>query len=121
VVRGGCGGGWGYGGHAGGGYGSMEGYALNGYSEVLGSQEASLVVNLPADATLTVDGEATTSTSSTRYFRTPSLDVGKDYHYTLKAKVTRDGKVETVTRRVLVRAGEETRVNLDLPTTAAAE
>jgi uncharacterized protein (TIGR03000 family) len=100
----------------------MGGMAFNGYSDVIGSQEASLVVNLPENATLTVDGQATVSTSSERYFQTPALEIGKDYYYTLKAQVTRDGKVETVSRRVVVRAGKETRVQLDVPsTTVAAE
>lgn len=76
---------------------------------------ANIVVTLPADAKLTIDGEATTSTSGTRVFTTPPLPGGQDYHYTLKAEVVRDGVVQAVTKEVSVRAGEETRVQLEIP------
>jgi uncharacterized protein (TIGR03000 family) len=85
-----------------------------------GGAEATVVVELPADATLTVDGSATTSTSATRVFVTPALEAGKTFQYTLSAQVVRDGNVQTVTRQVDVRAGEETRVRLELPTAEVA-
>jgi uncharacterized protein (TIGR03000 family) len=75
---------------------------------------ATLVVTLPPDATLTVDDHATTSTSGTRTLVTPDLPPGKEFSYILKAEFLRDGKRQTVTRRVIVRAGEETRVGLDV-------
>jgi uncharacterized protein (TIGR03000 family) len=53
-------------------------------------------------------------------FTTPELEAGKEFVYTLKAQTVRDGKVETTTREVTVRAGETTTVNLNLPTTAVA-
>jgi uncharacterized protein (TIGR03000 family) len=81
-------------------------------------QEATLVVTLPANARLTIDDYRTTSTSGERVFHTPELKPGQDFHYTLKAEV--DGR--SVTRHVTVRAGETTRINLDLSAqTVAAE
>jgi uncharacterized protein (TIGR03000 family) len=85
-----------------------------------GQAQASLVVNLPADATLTIDDEATTSTSGNRVFVTPPLESGKEFHYTLKARVVRDGKVQTTTRQVAVRAGEVSSVELTVPATTGA-
>jgi len=85
----------------------------------LGTQ-AAMLVELPADATLTVDGVATTSTSASRLLVTPPLEAGKTFHYTLTAQVVRDGNVQTVTRQVAVRAGEETHVTLDVPVAAVA-
>jgi uncharacterized protein (TIGR03000 family) len=85
------------------------------YAALYTGSEATLVVELPADATLTVDGTATTSTSASRTFVTPALEAGRTYHYTLTAQVMRDGAVQTVTRQVAVQAGEETRVSLDIP------
>ena len=122
---GGCGGGYAHGG-CGGGYG---GYAYSGTGFASGyalleapDQTATVVVELPADATLTIDGEATTSTSATRVFRTPELEPGQTFHYTFKAQVKRDGKVQSVTRRVEVRAGQQTQVSMELPAaTLAAE
>jgi uncharacterized protein (TIGR03000 family) len=75
--------------------------------------EATIVVNLPADATLTVDGEKTQSTSGTRVFISPPLQAGKTYQYTLRAEVNRDGRRETTSRTVDVQAGRTTNVNID--------
>jgi uncharacterized protein (TIGR03000 family) len=82
--------------------------------------QATLVVNLPADATLTIDDEKTTSTSGNRVFVTPPLESGREFHYTLMAKVVRDGKVQTTTQQVAVRAGEVSRVELTVPATTGA-
>ena len=126
---GGCGGGYAYGGGGcagggcGGGYAYADGGFAGGYAlldTVTVDQAATVVVSLPADATLTIDGEATTSTSTTRVFQTPQLEPGQTFHYTFQAQVERDGKVQTVTRRVEVRAGEQTQVSLPLPTATVA-
>ena len=79
-----------------------------------------LVVALPADANLTIDGNPTVSTSSLRTFVSPALKAGKDYTYTLKAEIVRDGQPLSVTQQVQVRAGEETRVSINIPTNAVA-
>ena len=66
-----------------------------------------------------VDDVVTKSTSATRLFATPALETGKEFHYTLKAEIVRDGKTYTAIRRVPVRAGEETKITLDPTTTMA--
>jgi len=76
---------------------------------------ATILVNLPANAKLTIDDAATSSTSATRTFATPALETGKVYYYTLKAEIVRDGKTVTETKRVEVRAGELSRVSIELP------
>jgi uncharacterized protein (TIGR03000 family) len=81
---------------------------------------ARVIVELPADATLSVDNVATKANSATtRSFSTPELTPGQEYFYDLKAEVTRDGKPVTETKRVLVRAGAEVRASL-LATTKEA-
>jgi uncharacterized protein (TIGR03000 family) len=80
---------------------------------------AVIVVSLPADAKLTFDGEATTSTSDQRVFVSPVLPAGQEYHYTLQAEVVVDGKPVTISKTVAVRAGEEVHVGLT-PTTGVA-
>jgi uncharacterized protein (TIGR03000 family) len=99
------------------------GYSFSSYMPVAApaTTEAYLVVTLPADATLTVDGHKTTSTSGQRTFVTTLPQSERTYKYTLTAEVTRDGKVETVTKQVTVRAGERTPVTLELPTSGVAE
>jgi uncharacterized protein (TIGR03000 family) len=86
----------------------------------LGPASATLVVTLPADAKLRVDGHATTSTTAVRRFTTPPLDLGKEYFYTLTAEVPNEGKTEVITQRVTVRAGQETRATLTLPIATAS-
>jgi uncharacterized protein (TIGR03000 family) len=73
---------------------------------------ATLLVRLPADARLTIDGDATVSTGAARRFASPPLPAGRTYYYTLTAEVLRDGRRLTVTDRVAVRAGQESAVEL---------
>lgn len=84
------------------------------------STQATLIVSLPADARLIIDGNATTSTSGSRLFHSRGLENGFDYYHVLEAEVVRDGRTERVSQRVIVRAGQETRVSLDLPTGIAS-
>jgi uncharacterized protein (TIGR03000 family) len=76
------------------------------------SAPATLVLSLPADAKVTLDGVVTTSTSATRTFVTPELLPAKEFVYVLSAEIVRDGQTLTVKQEVTVRAGEETRVTL---------
>ena len=85
-----------------------------------GASPATVVVTLPADARLTIQGRATKSTSGVRTFVTPPLRPGQGYRYTFKAQFVREGQTITVTRDVPVRAGRQTAVSLDVPGTAAA-
>ncbi len=81
---------------------------------------ATIQVNLPADAKLTIDGAATTSTSANRTFATPALENGKEFFYTLTAEIVRDGKTLTASKRVAVRAGAESRVSIEIPEATVA-
>lgn len=81
---------------------------------------ATLVVSLPADATLKVDGTATKATDAVRTFSTPALTPGQSYFYTLTAEVVRDGKTMTATQQVTVRAGETSRIELPASAFSAA-
>jgi uncharacterized protein (TIGR03000 family) len=82
---------------------------------------ATILVSLPAEAKLTVDGAPTTSTSATRLFVSPALETGKEYYYTLQADITRDGKPLSISKRVTVHAGEETRVTFEAPVVSVAQ
>ena len=81
---------------------------------------ATITVSLPADASLTVDEMPTASTSATRVFVSPELPRDKTFYYTLKGDIIRDGQKITASKRVLVKAGEDTQVLLDFPTTRVA-
>ena len=82
-------------------------------TSIEGAAPATLIVNVPADARLSIDGEATTSTATQRVFVSPALNFGREYHYTLEAEFQKDGKMVKVTKEVAVKAGDETRVNFD--------
>lgn len=82
---------------------------------------AIIIVNLPAQATLRVDGYLTRSTSAVRTFASPALEPGKDYRYTLSAELVRNGRKVADTQRVSVRAGEQTKVRFALEPTRVVQ
>jgi uncharacterized protein (TIGR03000 family) len=65
---------------------------------------ATILVSLPADARLFVDGAATRSTGSSRRFDTPALQSGT---YTLRAEIIRNGQVIAEEQAVRVYGGQE--------------
>jgi uncharacterized protein (TIGR03000 family) len=73
---------------------------------------ATIVVSVPADAQVTIDGQATTSTSATRYYQTPALTNGKTYAYTMEASFVKDGAPVKVSKKVNFKAGETVRLDL---------
>jgi len=81
---------------------------------------AVIVVRLPADARLMFENKETESTSALRTFTSPVLEPGKPYYYTLRAEAVRDGVPVTASRRIAVRAGEETEVSLDFSLASVA-
>src|SRR5262249_22523614 len=104
-----------------GGRGSEEGTSRDRDRESMAPASASIVVSLPANAQLKIDDYATRSQSATRTFVTPPLTPGHEYHYTRPAEVRRGNEPVTVTKRVPVRAGEETRITLEFPPATVAQ
>jgi uncharacterized protein (TIGR03000 family) len=78
--------------------------------------QATVVVNLPADASLYVDGYQIQQ----RTFVTPALEPGWDYSYTVEARATRNGQTVSASKKVYVRAGQTTQVSIDLQSAATA-
>ena len=81
---------------------------------------ATIVVTLPAEARLTVDGIATRSTSERRTFFTPAIETDSDYVYTLRAELARDGISVAQAQTVTVRGGLTTNVPFTFATQAIA-
>jgi uncharacterized protein (TIGR03000 family) len=75
-------------------------------------ERATIRVDLPEDARLTFDGESTVSTGSQRVFVSPPLNRGRDFSYTLRSELRRGDKTTSVSKKITVRAGQETRVDL---------
>jgi len=72
---------------------------------------ATIVVNLPANAQLFVDGVATKSTSSSRLLVTPALPAGQHFTYTLKAQADINGQSVVQEQQVTVQGGQQTPVS----------
>jgi uncharacterized protein (TIGR03000 family) len=73
---------------------------------------ATLVVTVPEDARILIDGNATQKTGTSRTFASPPLKTGVNYSYEVTVELVRDGKTLAQTRSVGVRAGETTEVDL---------
>jgi uncharacterized protein (TIGR03000 family) len=72
---------------------------------------ATVTVLVPADALLFFNGTRTTKTGGERVFSTPPLPVGKNFHYIVVARWTKDGKTVEQKRTVRVTAGAKVRVD----------
>jgi uncharacterized protein (TIGR03000 family) len=75
--------------------------------EVLAPNVGRLVVSVPAEAQLFIDGQLMKTTSERRVFRTPTLEPGARYYYDLRAEIVIGGKTESETVRVIVQGGNE--------------
>lgn len=80
-----------------------------------------LAVNVPADAKVFVNGQATTSTGESRQYVSRSLSEGASYTYEVRAELVRNGKVEQVTKTVDVRAGQTSQLAFDFEAAPAVE
>ncbi len=67
---------------------------------------ARVIVDVPADAKLFVDGQLINTTSARRIFQTPELIAGQTYYYELTAEVIRDGQTISASQRVILRPGQ---------------
>ena len=88
--------------------------------EVSNAAPATIVVTLPADARLIVDGNATRSTAERRTFVTPALENGESYVYTLRAEFVVDGQTAVQTQDVTVRGGQTTQVSFNFASQGVA-
>lgn len=79
-----------------------------------------VLVQLPEDAKLFIDGKLMTTTSAERTFQTPDLIPGQTYFYELKAEVVREGRTVSETQRVLLRPGQVATASFGTMDAAAA-
>ncbi|CAN5229279.1 hypothetical protein BH11PLA2_BH11PLA2_21470 [soil metagenome] len=76
-------------------------------ADATATTRANIQVKLPAGATLFVNDAKQLKTE----FTTPPLPTGKEFHYTMKIEVVRNGYPESVTQKVTIRAGDTTTVD----------
>jgi len=78
-----------------------------------GDKPVKLVVIVPADAIVTIDGTKTTSTGTRRTFESPPVAVGKKYAYLIKASwIGPDGDEVVHEKRFPVKPGETNELDL---------
>jgi uncharacterized protein (TIGR03000 family) len=70
------------------------------------ASNAKLMIELPANAKLFVDGKETTGSGASRQFHTPNLTAGKKFFYDFRAEIEVNGRVEIEEKRVVVQAGD---------------
>jgi uncharacterized protein (TIGR03000 family) len=109
-----------------GAYGGMAGpfYYLNDGRSSVGppalpaDNRARIWLTVPADALVWFDGEQTKQTGEYRHFVSPPLAPGRSYTYAVRVRWMKDGKPVEEERRVSVRAGASSWV--DIPQAADA-
>jgi uncharacterized protein (TIGR03000 family) len=79
-----------------------------------------IVVDVPAEARLFVNGAATSSTGGVRRFLSRGLVSGKRYEFVVRMAVDRDGSTAEETKVVSLTAGERSQVSFSAPAPAAA-
>ena len=81
-----------------------------------------MTIVLPADAKLIVEDVAYPEGTGKRTFETPVLEAGRQYTYTMRAEVLREGRLLKQEKHVDVEAGKEIRVEFkELPALQAAQ
>jgi len=76
---------------------------------------ATVIVHVPENATLLVNGKRSRSSSSTRLFYSPPLESGKSYYYDFEAWMNRDGQKVKAQKRVEVGAGDRHEISITMP------
>ena len=73
------------------------------------------LIRVPAGAEIWIDDEKTRQTGPVRVFSSPTLEKGKEYHYTVRARWSLAGKPVEQTQSVAVQGGVRARVNFPRP------
>lgn len=80
-----------------------------------------LIVEVPTDAKIYVNGRLTSTPGEVREYVSRNLAHGYNYAYEVRAEVQRDGQTITDTKRVDLRAGESTKLAFNLAPSADIE
>jgi uncharacterized protein (TIGR03000 family) len=75
--------------------------------------KASVVVRVPQNAKVYIDGNLMHSNSTERKFTSPAIEAGESFYYTIRVVVEKDGKEVEDVRRVPVKAGEVSHLAFD--------
>ena len=87
-----------------------------GGSLLMDTTRSTVVLSVPSEAKVFIDGYQLRSQGAERTFRTPELEANREYSYTVKVVVERAGRELIETRQIVVTAGNTTRLAVDIPT-----
>jgi uncharacterized protein (TIGR03000 family) len=73
--------------------------------EPMEETSAQIIVQVPADAKLYIDGKLMDGTTTERSFYTPPLAQGQSYFYDVRLETVKDGKTVVQDKKVIVQAG----------------
>lgn len=93
----------------------------DGKSTSMRRTEGLLTVEVPADAKIFVNGQATNSAGESRQYVSRNLQAGYNYTYEVRAEIVRDGKTIEETKTIDVRAGEVAELTFNLAPAAKVE
>jgi uncharacterized protein (TIGR03000 family) len=74
---------------------------------------ATIVMQVPVDAKVFIDGVQMKSTSARRVYQTPMLEEGETYFYDIRVELVRDGRTYAETRRVIINPGQRIAANFN--------
>jgi uncharacterized protein (TIGR03000 family) len=89
-----------------------------GKNEKPAANKTTLILNVPADARVTLGGAETQQTGAVREFSTEKLNAGDKWeNYTIRVEATIDGQVRVAEKTVTVNAGDYRELSFDLTAT----
>jgi uncharacterized protein (TIGR03000 family) len=71
------------------------------------ADRVALMGHVPEDAVVWIQGAPTTSTGEERYYISPPLEAGQEYHYLVRVAWVEDGQWVAKDAKIAVKAGEE--------------
>jgi uncharacterized protein (TIGR03000 family) len=81
----------------------------------VGGQRAEIILNVPLDAIVFIDGQRITSGGTTRLFVTPSLTPGRRYFYDVKISWIDGSHAREISKQVSFQAGQRVVLNYARP------
>ena len=81
-----------------------------------GEVPAKVIVRVPANAEVWLEGSKTSLTGPVRHFVSPPLEPGSRYTYEIRARWKEDGRAVTQTQKVAVSPGRDVTVNFPVQT-----
>jgi uncharacterized protein (TIGR03000 family) len=79
--------------------------------------QAKVVIDVPVQASLYIDGQLMPNKAGKRTFVTPALQAGQTYYYDIKLVQVQNGQEQVQTSRVLLRPGQAVAANFERAST----